>query len=268
MKKNIWPTIGLITGIIVIIWSIKIAGEDVSFVDIPSVLITFIGSFCAILISFPFKSIIKIPSVLKTLLFMPKDDRVTIVQLFGDLSRKARQNGLLSLEDDIEGLDNDLLATGLQMVVDGVEADRIREILELELDSIERRHRIGQDVFSKWGELAPGFGMLGTLIGLIIMLSKLDDPSIIGSGMATALLTTFYGSLSANLLFLPIASNLKLQTDEEIFTGELIIDGVLEIQIGSNPRIIEEKLVTYLSPAERKSFEDDVELLREASSYE
>ena len=268
MRRNIWPTIGLIAGLIVIIWSIKIAGEDVSFVDVPSILITFVGSFCAILISFPFKSIVKIPSTLKALFFMPKDDRVSIIELFVDLSRKARQNGLLSLEDDIAELNNDLLITGLQMVVDGIEADRIREILEMELDSIERRHRIGQDVFNKWGELAPGFGMLGTLIGLIIMLSKLDNPSVIGTGMATALLTTFYGSLAANLLFLPISSNLRQQTDEEIFTGELIIDGVMEINIGSNPRLIEEKLITYLSPIERKTLEDDARHLNEAGSYE
>ncbi|MDR7869592.1 MAG: motility protein A [Tissierellaceae bacterium] len=268
MKRNIWPTIGLIAGLIVIIWSIKTAGEDVSFIDIPSILITFVGSFCALLISIPFKSIVKIPSVLKTLVFMPKDDRVSIIQLFVDLSNKARQNGLLSLEDDIAELNNELLTTGLQMVVDGVEPDRIRGILELELDSIERRHRIGQDVFNKWGELAPGFGMLGTLIGLIIMLSRLDDPSSIGTGMATALITTFYGSLAANLLFLPIASNLQYQTDEEIYTGELIIDGILEIQAGSNPRLIEEKLITYLSPVERVSLENNPEHLKEARSYE
>lgn len=268
MKKNIWPTLGLIAGFIMIIWSIKMAGDKVSFIDIPSVMITFGGSFCALLISFPFKMIIKIPSILKLLLISPKDDRVSLIMLFSELSKKARQNGLLSLEDDINEADNELLTSGLQMVVDGVEPDRIREILELDLDSIERRHRIGQEVFSKWGELAPGYGMIGTLIGLIIMLAELDDPSTIGSGMATALITTFYGSLAANLIFLPIASNLKCQTDEEIFTGELIIDGILEIQAGSNPRILEERLETYLSPEEKKALNGGMEHLREASSYE
>ncbi len=162
-------------------------------------------------------------------------------------------NGLLALEDDIYNLEDELLIMGLQMVVDGVEPDTIKEILELDLDTTERRHRAGQEVFEKWGgELAPAFGMLGTLIGLIIMLSKLDDPSTIGTGMATALLTTFYGSLFANLIFIPIASNLSVQTDEELFTGQMIIEGVLEIQAGSNPRLLEEKLMTYLSPADQK----------------
>lgn len=268
MKRNIWPTIGLIAGFIMIVWSIKIAGDSVSFIDMPSIMITFGGSFSAILISFPFKSIMKIPNILKTLLFMPKDNRVGLIELFSSLSRKARQDGLLSLEDDISEIDNELLGSGLQMVVDGVEPDRIKETLELELDSIERRHRIGQDVFSRWGDLAPGFGMIGTLIGLIIMLSELEDPSTIGAGMATALLTTFYGSLAANLIFIPIASNLKSQTDEEIFTGELIIEGVIEIQAGSNPRVLEERLGTYLSPEERKIIDDKTENLREAGNYE
>ena len=268
MKRNIWPTIGLMAGFIMIIISIRVAGERVSFIDVPSILITFGGSFCAILISFPFKTIVKIPKILKTLLFTPKDNRPELIIQLSNLAKKARQEGLLSLEDDIEQMKNPLLATGLQMVVDGVEPDRIREIMEMELDAIERRHRLGQDVFYKWGELAPGFGMIGTLIGLIIMLAELDDPSAIGSGMATALITTFYGSLASNLLFLPIANNLKSQTDEEMFTGELIIDGVLEIQAGSNPRLLEEKLTTYLSTEEREELASGMDSLREVGSYE
>ena len=268
MKRNIWPTVGLIAGSVVIVWSIAIDGNINSFINIPSILIVLVGSFCALLISFPFKTILKIPNVMKVLLLSPKDDRVGLLLMFSELSKKARQNGLLSLEDDISSMDNELLSTGLQMVVDGMDADTIREILELNLDAIERRHRIGQEVFTKWGDLAPGFGMLGTLIGLIIMLGELDDPSTIGSGMATALITTFYGSLASNLFFLPIANNLKSQTDEEMFTGELIIDGILEIQAGSNPRLIEERLVSYLSLEEKEDLEKDIDNLKEASSYE
>lgn len=268
MKRNIWPTIGLAAGFGVIVWSILIDGNINSFISPSAILITIVGSFCALLISFPFKTISRIPNVMKVLLLSPKDDRVELLKMFSDLSKRARQNGLLSLEDDISTMDNELLSTGLQMVVDGMDADTIREILELNLDSIERRHRIGQDVFTKWGELAPGFGMLGTLIGLIIMLVDLNDPSTIGNGMATALITTFYGSLAANLFFLPIANNLKSQTDEEMFTGELIIDGILEIQAGSNPRLIEERLASYLSLEEKKELNEDMGNLREASSYE
>ncbi len=140
--------------------------------------------------------------------------------------------------------------------------------MELKLDTLEKRHRTGQDVFSKWGELAPAFGMLGTLIGLVIMLSGLDDPAAIGPGMATALLTTFYGSLLANLIFIPMASNLSLQTDEEVFTGEMILEGILQIQSGANPRLLEEKLKTYLSTTELEILESQKEAAEGAASYE
>lgn len=152
------------------------------------------------------------------------------------------------------------------MVVDGVEPDNIKELLELKMDTMERRHRTGQSVFLKWGELAPAFGMLGTLIGLIIMLVGLDDPSKIGAGMAVALVTTFYGSFLANMIFLPIASNLSEQTDEELFTCQMIIDGVLQIQAGTNPRLLEEKLIAYLSPDEQKKNKDS--FMREAMNNE
>lgn len=268
MKKNIMPTIGFTLGIILILWSITMNGSLANFIDTPSILITLLGSFCALMISFPMKTLINIPSILKVLLLTPKDNREELVVLFSDLARKARKDGLLALEDDINTITDDFLVSGLQMVIDGVEPDVIRDILELKLDTIERRHRSGQEVFEKWGELAPAFGMLGTLIGLIIMLAKLDDPSAIGSGMATALITTFYGSLLANLILIPIASNLSVQTDEELFVGEMIIEGILEIQAGSNPRILEEKLMTYLSPEEKKVLKIDKGNLKEADYYE
>ncbi len=269
MKKNSMPTIGAAMGLILIMWAIASSGGEITnFVHLPSIVITLFGSFCAMIISFPFKTLRNIPNTMKILLMNPKDGRIKLVSLFSDLSKKARMNGLLALEDDILNLDDDLLVTGLQMVVDGVEPDIIRDILELDLDTTARRHRAGQEVFERWGELAPAFGMLGTLIGLIIMLLKLDDPSAIGSGMATALLTTFYGSLFANLLFIPVASNLSVQTDEELFTGHMIIEGVLEIQAGSNPRLLEEKLITYLSPVEQKMYLASNQGGKEARSYE
>jgi chemotaxis protein MotA len=212
-----------------------------------------LGSFCALLISFPFKTLKNIPNVLKMLLSSPGNERAELVSLFAELSRKARKDGLLALEDELEKIDNPFLVSGLQLVIDGVEPDSIRDILELKAETIERRHATGQAVFLKWGELAPAFGMIGTLIGLIIMLSQLDDPSSIGSGMATALLTTFYGSLMANLVFIPIASNLKVQTEEELFTAQMIIEGILEIQAGTNPRLLEEKLLLYLTPKEKNN---------------
>jgi chemotaxis protein MotA len=165
-------------------------------------------------------------------------------------------------------MENEYLIQGIQMVMDGVEPEMIRNVLELKIDTMERRHSAGQEVFTRWGELAPAFGMIGTLIGLIVMLADLEDPSSIGIGMATALLTTFYGALLANLVFIPIASNLNEQSNAEIFTAEMVIDGILEIQAGTNPRIIEEKLRTYLAPDELKKMGKEAEKDKEANLNE
>jgi len=268
MKKNNLPIIGIVAGLALVVWSIMSSGNIINFIDAPSAVITIGGSFCALLISFPMKTLMKIPSMMKMLIASPQDNRHNLVDIFSNLAKKARKDGLLALEDDIGTIENEFLVSGLQMIVDGVEPEIIRNILELKLDTAERRHKTGQDVFVKWGELAPAFGMLGTLIGLIIMLAGLDDPSSIGAGMATALITTFYGALVSNLILIPIASNLSVQTDEEMFTGQMIIDGILEIQAGSNPRILEEKLLTYLSPEEQRDLKNSKENEKEARDYE
>lgn len=268
MRRNLMPIIGAILGIILIIWAITSTGEVVNFVDGSALIITLFGSLCALMISFPLETLKNIPRILRVLLLTHQEDRGELVVFFIELSKKARMEGLLALEDNIEETDNELLSLGLQMVIDGIEPDVIRDTLELKLDTTEERHRIGQEVFEKWGELAPAFGMLGTLIGLIIMLSGLDDPSSIGTGMATALITTFYGSFLANLIFIPIASNLGFQTDQEIYTGEMIVDGILEIQAGTNPRLVEERLITYLSAKERRQLSEREEGMEEAELYE
>ena len=266
--KNKTPLIGIVVGMLLVFWSINQSGDLSSFYDFPSIVITVFGSFAAVVISFPIKSILRMPIIMKKLISSPPNNRKELVTIFSDLARKARKDGLLALEDDISAIDNDFLVSGLQMVIDGVEPDNIKEIMESKLDALEDRHRSGQAVFSKWGEFAPAFGMIGTLIGLVVMLAELEDPRTIGSGMSVALITTFYGSLLANLVFLPIASNLSAQTDEEVYTGEMVIDGVLAIQGGSNPRVVEDKLLTYLSPTEQKQLFDATDLTKEATNYE
>ena len=268
MKKNMLPLTGLIVGTILIVWSITMSGNVSNFIHIPSLVITIFGSFSALMISFPFKVLSNIPNTLRLLFTSAHDDRQGLIQLFSDLSRKARRDGLLALEDDLINMDDQFLVSGLQMVVDGVEPDAIKELLELKLDTTERRHASGQEVFTKWGELAPAFGMIGTLIGLIVMLSDLKDPDAIGIGMATALITTFYGSFFANLVFIPVANNLTAQTEEEMYTGQMIIEGILGIQAGSNPRVLEERLMTYLSPREQKIAKTSKEDVREVKKPE
>lgn len=252
MKKNFIPPIALTIGMALVVYAISMdGGTFYMFWSLTSILITLFGSLAALLISYPLKYIKQIPAIMKQIVCEPANTKGDLVILFADLSRKARKEGLLSLEDDITLIKDPFLTRGLQMVIDGIEPETIKEILELEIDGVEERHRSGEGIFRTWGELAPAFGMLGTLIGLIIMLSDLNDPSQIGAGMATALITTFYGSLLANMVFIPIANNLKSQTDEELYTMEMMIEGLLAIQSGVNPRIVEEKLMGYLSPQER-----------------
>ena len=268
MKKSYSALIGMASGFALLIISIVTSGDLTSFISVSSLAVTLGGSFAALVISFPSKDLMKVPKILKLLINKPEQDRVKLISLFSDMARKARRDGLLALEDDLANMEDEFMISGLQMVVDGIDPDVIREILTLRMETTERRHRMGQNIFSKWGELAPAFGMLGTLIGLVVMLANLDDAASIGSGMAVALITTFYGSMFANLLFIPIASNLSAQTNEEMVSKEMAIEGILEIQAGTNPRILEEKLMTYLSPEEIKILSEERAVSQEAMSYE
>ena len=256
MKRNLLPIIGLVVGVSLIVWSMSSNSDLSQFVDGPSLVITLFGSFSALLISFPMSTLKKVPALLKMLMVTPDDDRQALIETVTHLAKKSRTEGVLALENDIKDLDNQLLVYGLEMVVDGATIDTIEDMLSAEIEQTEDRHSIGQQVFLKWGEAAPAFGMIGTLIGLIAMLGDLQDPSLIGTGMATALLTTFYGSFLANMIFLPIAKNLEIQTANELKTNEMVIEGVLALQRGDNPRMIEQKLQSFISHADQKKNDD------------
>ena len=250
-KLDIMTPAGLILAIGLIVYGILSGGTISSFIDVGSLAITVGGTFAAIFIAYPLSEVKKIPTLFA--LSMKEDvvSKVDVITMFSDFSKKARREGLLSLEDSMDSVEDKFLKKGMQMVIDGVEPENIKDILELEIQKIEDRHSVGVAIFNKLGAFAPGFGMIGTLIGLINMLVKLDDPSTISSGMATALITTLYGSLIANIVFLPIASKLNHKTEVEIEIKELMIEGILAVQSGVNPRIIEETLITYLPPKER-----------------
>ncbi|GAA0724130.1 motility protein A [Clostridium malenominatum] len=260
-KRDLLTLIGIVLGSILLIWAMAMKslteydfGQLKLFFDPASIAITLGGSFAAMLITYPmsyFNKLIKI--MVQSFKESEKSSIDTIFQ-FIDLSRKARREGLLSLEDEINQIGDDFLKKGLQMVVDGIEPDTIRDILELEISEMERRHKIGADMLRAWGGYAPAFGMVGTLIGLIQMLANLTDSSQIASGMAKALVTTFYGSLLAYMVFNPMGSNLSLKSDSEASIREMMLEGILSIQSGVNPRIVEEKLISYLTPAERLEY--------------
>jgi len=169
-----------------------------------------------------------------------------------DLSGKARKGGILALESSIKEVGDQYFAKGLQLVVDGIEINSVRNVLEKDIEYSSDRHRLGAEVFVTIGTFAPALGMIGTLIGLVQMLQNLEDPSQIGPSMAVALLTTFYGTLVANLIFLPIAGKLKTRSKEEMLVKELIMEGVISIASGENPRIMEQKLQSFIPPKSRK----------------
>jgi chemotaxis protein MotA len=176
-----------------------------------------------------------------------------MIQRLVYFTEKARREGILALEDEVETLDDEFFKKGLQLVVDGSDPELVRNILETELAFVEERHKSGQGIFITMATLAPAFGMIGTLIGLINMLKHLDDPAVIGPNMAVALITTFYGALFANLICIPIASKLNIRSGQEVLLKELVIEGVLSLQAGENPRLVEEKLKAFLPPKARNA---------------
>lgn len=257
-KFNPVPLLAIVASFVLIAGTILLGGSWILFVNLGAFIITVAGSFCALLTTFPLNVLLSAPKAAKKAFVEPVQSRREMVLLFSNLARKARSEGLLALEDELAEINDEFVVKGMQMVIDGVEPESIKEILEFELYSIQKRHNYGHEMFLKWGEYAPAFGMIGTLIGLILMLGDLSDASAIGIGMATALVTTLYGSLFANVIFIPIGNKLQIQTGEEVFTKEMVLEGVLSIQSGVNPRIIEEKLMTYLPPTERGKEEKNV----------
>lgn len=226
-----------------------------SFVDVPSMLITFGGAFCAVLAS---KTIPEFVNGLKsiTLAFkVPQFDLPGVIRKIIDLSNVARKEGLLALEEASAELDDPFLRKGVLLIVDGTDPELVRGILETEMSSIEERHKKNINFWVDLGGMGPAWGMIGTLIGLINMLQQMDDPSSIGPSMAVALITTLYGSLLANWVATPIANKLKVNNDAEMVIKEVMIEGMLSIQAGENPRVIEEKLKSFLSPAEKESMD-------------
>ncbi len=243
--------LGIITGVFLLGWAMAEGGDWQIFWNPASLAITLGGTFAAILISYPMHRLLSMMKVLKNAFFKRKKDPAEVINMMVGFAEKARKEGLLALEEEANEVDDDFTKQGIQLVVDGTDPELVKGILDTELTYLEERHRAGAGIFQTMGNLAPSFGMIGTLIGLIKMLQHLDDPDAIGPGLAVALLTTFYGALIANLIFLPIAGKLRYYSSEEILEKEIIMEGVLSIQAGDNPRVVQEKLKAFLPPTER-----------------
>lgn len=261
---NISFIIGLIAAFVLVIYGMVTGGSSVSqvmssFIDIPSVFITFGGSISATIMSVPTKHLKAIPKHLKVLLKNEKIDLNQYINAIVELAKEARLKGLLVLEEKVKTLDiqDSFLEYCVMLIVDAIEPSKVREQIENEITCIENRHADAWSVYDTLSAFGPAFGMLGTLIGLINMLANMDTSGgadSLGKGMSVALVTTFYGSVLQNMICAPISYRLKAKHQEEMIVKELIMEGVLSIQSGENPKYIQEKLSSYLTTKERMKF--------------
>lgn len=256
MKKKFdtLTPLGMIAGLAIVSFGI-LSNADVSgflyFIDPASLLIVLGGVLGAMLVSFPLKDIKNLFVVIKQAFTEEEHNLSELINLFVHLSERARREGLLSLEDAADELKDPFIKKGILLAVDGLEPEVINDIMNAEISAMEERHKKGRRMLERAADLAPAWGMIGTLIGLVLMLRNLNDPDSLGPSMAVAIITTFYGSVLANLFFLPLATKLALKTEKEVFFKQIIIEGIIGVQSGQNPRILEEKLSAFLSNKER-----------------
>ncbi len=248
---DIATLVGVVSGFGLVIMAIKTGGGLIWFWNAPSAMIVIGGTVAITLINYPLSDVLGVMSVLKNAFLYQIPLPTAIIPDIVDLAKVARREGILALEKKVKTMNEPFMSKGVELAVDGMEPDAIRGILENELIFMEDRHKKGAEIFTVMGAFAPAMGMIGTLIGLVQMLMNMSDPKSIGPAMAVALITTFYGSVMANLIFLPVAGKLKVRREDEAKYKQLIVEGISSIQIGDNPRVVEQKLHTYLSPAER-----------------
>lgn len=246
--------IGILSGIALVLVTIITGGAGLAnYISVQSVIVVVGGSFSAMLVANPLSRMLGIAKYIKIAMQTPDWQEEKIISDLVAFSERARREGLLALEDNLDEVEDEFMRKGIQLVVDGTDPDIIKSILYHDLNEIQSRHESGIKIFEDWGKIAPAFGMIGTLIGLIQMLVNLGgDASIIGAGMAVALITTFYGALMANLILMPFKTKLEDRDKEETRVKEVVIEGILSIQSGDNPRILLEKLISFLPPAQRE----------------
>ena len=229
------------------------------FINQPaSIMITVGGTACSTLLNYPWPQVKSIVPIMKNVFSTSTETPNAAIEILVSLAEKARREGLLSLESDVDAQENEFLKKGIQLVIDGTDPELVREIMEIELEYLEERHKVGVGLFEAIGYYAPAFGLIGTLIGLIGMLRTLGgDIASMGPNMATALVTTLYGAVMANFLAIPISGKLKVRSGEEMQLKQVMIQGIICIQEGNNPRIVRQKLMSFLPPKMRESVEGE-----------
>ncbi len=248
---DIGTLIGMIAGLGLIFGSIAFGGSMGGFFDVPSILMVGGGTMAITFIMFPMGVVLGSFKVGMKAFFSKGRDAKALINLMVSLAEKARKESLVALEK--VQVDDEFIKKGVQLVADGTEEGLVRAVLDTEISFMRRRHFQGQGVFKGMGTMAPAMGMIGTLVGLVQMLQNLDDPSSIGPAMAVALLTTFYGAVLANVIFLPLAKKLEERSAEEALYMEIAMEGVVSIMHGEHPSIVREKLLAFLAPALREA---------------
>ncbi|NUQ61003.1 MAG: MotA/TolQ/ExbB proton channel family protein [Pirellulales bacterium] len=222
-----------------------------AFLDYPSIMVVIGGAMASVLICFPLRTFFNAPRVLKVVFFNRQPNTRELIEQLVSLAETARRDGLLALESRLEDISNPFIVLGIQMAVDGTRPEVIEDIMRTEIDAVAARHRTGKNLIDQLGKFGPAYGMIGTLLGLILMLGQLDDPDALGPGMAVALITTLYGAILSNSLLLPYSEKLAHLNKEELAAMEIVVRGILGIQSGENPRVIEQKLNTFIPPRQR-----------------
>lgn len=251
-RSGLYTNIGVFGGVIAVMMAIMAGGGAGIFIDWPSFAITVIGSFSALLINYSWGEVTQSFQEIKALLKQKVPDPVQTIDEFGALAVRARREGLLVLEEEIPRMDA-FLGKGLQMIIDGMDSAAVTKVLETELTQVETKNQTCSGLLNVWANLAPGFGMIGTLIGLIKMLATLDDPSTIGPSMAVALITTFYGAVMANWVLTPLAGKVAQRGQQSLLYREMIMEGLVALQAGVNPRVIEQRLRAFVVPQSGKA---------------
>ncbi|NEP77092.1 MAG: motility protein A [Okeania sp. SIO3B3] len=247
---DIATIIGTVMGFGLILAAMVLGGNIGGFIDVPSALIVVGGTIAATLVMFPLSVVLGTVKIgLKTIVAKVPSPTAAIDEVVR-LSDLGRREGLLALEK--AHVEDEFMRKGLRMVADGSTPQMVRAVLETEIEFLKKRHTRGQGVFKAMGGAAPAFGMIGTLVGLVQMLQNMADPSAIGPAMAVALLTTMYGAILANVLFLPMAKKLEERSGEETQFMEIVLEGIMAIQNGENPRIVQERLMAFVPPKMRE----------------
>jgi len=258
---DIFLLIGVVMGFLAVVVGMIVKGADVTVLLNPAAaIIIIVGTIAAVMNSFPKREFLKVPKILGVLFRdKKKENPAVMIEKIAELSQTARKDGLLSLESVIQNIDNKFLKKGLGMVIDGIEQEYITEVLNSEIDSMEDRHRAGASIFSTAGGAAPTLGVLGAVIGLIGALGNLNDTEKLGHMIAAAFVATLYGIFFGYVICHPFSSRLKRKSHEEINTMRIMLEGILSIQAGENPKSIILKLSGMLEPKERAKLEQNTE---------